>query len=282
MQNTLTAALCQLMVTDHKETNLANAEKMIDEAAGRGADLVVLPEMFNCPYDNQAFPSFAEPIPAGPTARFLSAAAKNRKLWIVGGSIPEMDENGFLYNTSTVFSPGGDLIAKHRKIHLFDVQIEGGVSFQESAMLSPGHQATVFDTPFGRIGLAICYDLRFPELARMMVLHGARILIYPGAFNATTGPAHWELLLRTRAVDNQCFVIGAAPALNPCASYAAYGHSMAVDPWGRIIEQAAQHESLIIARLEMEHIAKVRAELPLLQHRRRDMYALTPVESLLR
>lgn len=163
-------AVCQMKVCDDKDKNIAHALDMIDEASNNGADIVVLPEMFNCPYQNSYFPEFAEEYP-GKTTIALKNSAKKNSIYLVGGSIPEL-ENKNIYNTSFVFDRDGKLIGKHQKMHLFDINVENGVSFKESDTLSAGNKVTVLDTEFGKIGIAICYDIRFPELSRLMALEG--------------------------------------------------------------------------------------------------------------
>jgi predicted amidohydrolase len=195
---------------------------------------------------------------------------------LCGGSIAERD-NGRVYNTAYVFDPDGRCIAKHRKMHLFDIDVTGGQRFFESDTLSPGDSATVFDTPFGTMGLCICYDLRFPELARLMVDAGARVLLVPAAFNLTTGPAHWELLFRCRAVDNQVFTVGTAPARDETASYRSWGHSIVCSPWGEVLQEADEKECVLIAALDLGRVDKVRNELPVLRQRRTDLYRLEQI-----
>ena len=190
MSKTFNAGICQMKVFDDKETNLASATQMVKEAAAEGCRLVVLPEMFSCPYAARHFPVYAEPIP-GMTSGQLSNLAREESICLVAGSIPERGDEGKIYNTSLVFDPEGRMIAKHRKMHLFDVDIPGGITFFESETLSPGQEVTTFATEFGPMGLAICYDMRFPELARAMALQGAKVIIYPAAFNGL--PAlHWK------------------------------------------------------------------------------------------
>ena len=197
-------AQIQMHVTADKAANLRHAEELLRSV--RGADMAILPEMFCCPYDNSCFRAYGEPA-GGAAYQMLSRTAWELGLWLVGGSLPEL-EAGRVYNTSFVFDPQGACVARHRKMHLFDIDVEGGQRFRESDTLSPGNDVTLFDTPWGRMGLCICFDLRFEELCRVMALEGARVLLAPAAFNMTTGPAHWELLLRQRAVDNQCFTVG--------------------------------------------------------------------------
>lgn len=254
-----------------KKENLNQAAIMLQEAAVGGAQLVVLPEMFNCPYDIHCFRDYAEQIPSGETTSYLSNLAHVHDLFLVGGSIPELDDE-LLYNTSIVFNPKGQIIAKHRKAHLFDVQVKNGIKFTESEVLSPGNTATLFETPWGRFGLEICYDIRFPELTRKMVIDGAHLVIVPAAFNMTTGPAHWELLFRSRALDNQIFMLGASPARNPHASYVAYGHSIVVNPWGQVLAQLDEKPGILIIDLDLAQIEEVRESLPVWKQRRDDLY----------
>lgn len=267
----LKVGICQMAVRDSKLENLQRAEAMLSQAKSAGCSIAVLPEMFNCPYTAELFPEYAEQYP-DVTTRMLSASAAKYGMTVIGGSIPEKDEKGRIYNTAFIFDAAGQLLARHRKVHLFDVDIVGGTVFQESKTLSAGDQATVVSIPEITIGVGVCYDIRFSQFARKMTLRGARLLIYPAAFGWTTGPAHWELLLRSRAVDNQVFLIGAAPAKNPAADYQAYGHSMAVDPWGRILAAADEHEAVVVAELDLSQIDKVRAELPILKHWRDEVY----------
>ena len=263
-------ALIQMPVTADKNANLEAAARRLREAAARGTDVAVLPEMFCCPYDNACFRAFGE-SEGGPAQTLLSALAAELRMYVVGGSLPEL-EDGRVYNTSFVYGRRGELLARHRKVHLFDINVEGGQRFLESATLSPGNAVTTFDTEFGLMGLCICFDLRFEELARCMCLRGAKCLFVPAAFNMTTGPAHWELLFRQRAVDNQCFTVGVSPARDETASYVAYGHSIAVDPWGSILCQAGSGEATLYADLDLRRADAVRRQLPILSARRTDLY----------
>jgi predicted amidohydrolase len=204
--------------------------------------------------------------------------AKSYKIHLVAGSMPERDAENRIYNTSYVFDRNGRQIGKHRKMHLFDIHIENKQQFKESDTMTAGDQATVFETEFCKIGLCICYDIRFPELFRLMVGQGAKIIVVPGAFNMTTGPAHWELLFRTRAVDNQVFMIGVAPARNAEAGYISWGHTIMVGPWGNVIGQMDEKEGYILHELDLSQVGKVRTELPLLLHRRSDIYQLNKIK----
>ncbi|KAI5669640.1 hypothetical protein M9H77_19493 [Catharanthus roseus] len=198
--------LCQLSVTDDKERNILHARTAIVEAAEKGAKLVLLPEIWNSPYSNDSFPVYAEDIDAGfdksPSTAMLSEVARLLKVTIIGGSIPERSGDK-LYNTCCVFGTDGELKAKHRKLHLFDIDVPGEFSFMESDTLTAGETPTIVDTEVGRIGIGICHDIRFQELAMLYAARGAHLLCYPGAFNMTTGALLWELLQRARAMDNQ-------------------------------------------------------------------------------
>ena len=264
-------SLCQMNVVDNKEDNVKTASLMIDESVSKNADFIVLPEMFNCPYSNDKFIEYGEEEKNSYTLNKISLLAKKNNVYILAGSIPEKD-NGKLYNTSYLFDKEGNIIAKHRKMHLFDIDVKGKITFKESDVLTAGDSFTIAETDFGKIGIGICYDIRFPELARVMVENGALILFYPGAFNMTTGPAHWELLFRSRALDNQVFCVGVAPALNKDASYHSFGHSIIASPWGEIIAEASEKENLILCEIDLDEIKKVREELPLLKNKREDLY----------
>ncbi|GIL47778.1 hypothetical protein Vafri_3963 [Volvox africanus] len=268
-------AVCQLNVTADKAQNLQTAKKAIQDAAAQGAKLVVLPEMWNCPYSNDSFPTYAEDIEGANSISvdMLSAAAAETGVTLIAGSIPERC-GGRLYNTCCVFSSRGELLAKHRKVHLFDIDIPGKITFKESLTLSPGPGPTVVDTEAGRLGIGICYDIRFPELAQLYAARGCQVLVYPGAFNMTTGPVHWELLARARAVDNQIFVITCSPARNPSSSYQAWGHSTVVGPFAEILATTDHDPTIIYADMDYSQLAERRANMPLVQQKRYDLYAL--------
>ena len=268
-------ALIQMPVTEDRTENLQTACRMLREAAETGIDLAVLPEMFCCPYETDQFRAYGEPQ-GGPVQQTLSALAAELQIYLVAGSLPEL-ENGAVYNTGYVYDRAGRQIAKHRKLHLFDIQVEGGQYFRESDTLSPGNEITTFETEFGTMGLCICFDLRFEELSRCMCLRGARCIFVPAAFNMTTGPAHWELLFRQRAVDNQCFTVGDSPARTESASYVAYGNSLASDPRGTVLCRAGAGEETLYTDLELSRIDAIRRQLPSLSARRTDLYTCTEV-----
>ncbi|KAJ0230692.1 Omega-amidase [Hirschfeldia incana] len=275
--------LCQLSVTSDKSRNISHAKNAIEEAASKGAKLVLLPEIWNIPYSSDSFPVYAEDIDAGgdasPSTAMLSEVSKRLKITIVGGSIPERVGDR-LYNTCCVFGSDGELKAKHRKIHLFDIDIPGKITSMESKTLTAGDTPTVVDTDVGRIGIGICYDIRFQELAMIYAARGAHLLCYPGAFNMTTGPLHWELLQRARATDNQLYVATCSPARDSGAGYVAWGHSTLVGPFGEVLATTEHEEAIIIAEIDYSILEQRRTSLPLNKQRRGDLYQLVDIQRL--
>ena len=260
----------QLLGKATKEETYEHIRALVSRIPDGAADLVMLPEIWNGPYEARLFPTFAEPE-GGPSWQFLSDLARERHVYLCGGSIAER-EGERVYNTAYVFDPDGQQIAKHRKMHLFDIDVKGGQRFFESETLSPGNSVTTFPTPFCTMGLCICYDFRFPELARLMVDQGAKVILVPAAFNMTTGPAHWELLFRSRAVDNQVYTVGTAPARDLSASYHSWGHSIVCSPWGEVLSETDETEGVAITTLDLDRLDAIREQLPLLKHRRTDVY----------
>ncbi|KAL7570424.1 hypothetical protein ACA910_017257 [Epithemia clementina (nom. ined.)] len=288
---TVKVGLCQFRVTEDKEINHQTCSKFIERATKEGSQIIVLPEIWASPYATAAFPDYAEELPSvgqteiekSPSAQVLQRAATQHKVWIVGGSIAEKHE-GNIYNTCLVYNPDGEVVAKHRKVHLFDIDVPGGITFFESDTLSAGQSLTHFDTPWCKIGLGICYDIRFAAYSMLLRQEGCKILIFPGAFNMTTGPAHWELLQRARAVDNQCFVLTASPARTekPAAPgkyphYTAWGHSTAVSPWGDILASANEDEDVVVVDLDLTVAEKIRYSIPISKQMRTDMYKVEQV-----
>ncbi|MDD2217068.1 MAG: carbon-nitrogen hydrolase family protein [Eubacteriales bacterium] len=281
-------ALCQTLgspasdVEQNKKETFYTAEKYIRQAAAEGADFAVLPEMWNCPYSNSYFREYAE-TEKGPTVAKMSDLAKELGIYLIGGTIPERDEESDkLYNTCFAFDRSGNLIGRHRKAHLFDIDIKDriladgtvkkGITFYESKSFSAGDDITIIDTEFCKVGIAICFDIRFPEFFRKMVLQGAKLIILPAAFNMTTGPAHWDLSIRARALDNQIFFAAAAPARDESAPYRAYGNSCVAEPFGSFIAHADEKECLLMAEIDLERLDLVRDELPLLKSLRPEIY----------
>ncbi len=268
-------ALLQTPVGFDKEQMLENACKTVGQAAESGAELVVLPEMFFCPYSNRYFRDYAEPA-GGRVYTAMSQLAKDRGICLVAGSIPEL-EGDRVYNTAFVFGPEGQLLARHRKMHLFDVAFEGGQVFKESDTFTPGDQVTVFDYKGVRFGLCICFDMRFPELSRLMALKGAQAILVPAAFNMTTGPLHWELMFRQRAVDNQVYTLGVAPARDEQGVYVSYGNSILCDPMGKVLARAEARPEVLYGEIDPAVIQQTRRQLPLLSARREDVYRVEQV-----
>lgn len=263
-------ALCQMKGSFDKKESMRIAEKYIREAAENGAQVISLPEMWNCPYSNEYFREYGE-VEDGETVSFLSQLASKLGVYIIGGSIPELDDDK-VYNTSFIFDGKGNLIGKHRKVHLFDIDVKGGIRFMESDTLTAGNDMTVIDTEFCKIGVAICYDVRFPEWFRKMALAGAKLVVLPAAFNMTTGPAHWDLSMRARALDNQIYFAANSPARDESGPYTAYGNSCIVSPWGDFIAHADEKECIIYGDIDIERVDSVRDQLPLLKHRRPELY----------
>jgi len=275
MDRQIIVALIQYTVQEEWLDNVNQVEHLLTAAHRGGAELAVLPEMFVQPYDMTLVPDRAESIPGGPSSLKLSEWARHFKMAIVGGSMAERGSDGKYYNTATLWGPEGEFLAKHRKVHLFDVNLPGGVAFKESSILSPGHQVTVVPVLGMSLGIAVCYDIRFPELARLMTLKGAEMIALPGAFNHVSGPAHWEILLRNRAVENTVWVAGVSGIAPPDAGYQAWGHSMLVDPFGDVVTNMGRAEGVAFSVMDPVRLKDVRERLPVLKQRRDDLYSLT-------
>ncbi len=287
----LKLGVCQIAVSADKVFNIATARAALMEASANEATLAMLPECWNSPYSVKCFPEYAECVPKvgdtleqmseekNPSYKMVSEVAKETNMWVIGGSIPERESDGKLYNTCLVFNPDGKVVAKHRKVHLFDIDVQrddGHFKFKESDSLTAGDDITVVDTPWGGIGIAICYDIRFPELAICMRQKGCNMIAYPGAFNMITGPPHWELLQRARAVDNQVFVITCSPARDTSenAGYKAWGHSSIINPWGEVVEKASHEPANIYADLDLKECTVMRQNVPCWKQKRDDLYTV--------
>ena len=262
-------ALCQIGGSPDKEANIAKADRYIREAAANGAQVIALPEMWNCPYSNEYFRKFAEPAD-GRCVQFMSEIAKELGVYLIGGTIAEL-EDGKVYNTCFCFGREGELLGRHRKVHLFDVDV-GVFRFMESDTLTAGDEVTVIDTEFCRIGVAICYDVRFPDLSMKMALQGAKLIVLPAAFNTTTGPAHWDKLMQVRAMDSQVYFAACAPAQVEDGIFKAYGNSCIADPWSEFIAHADEKECVLYGDIDLDYVDKIRGQLPLLKHRRPEIY----------
>lgn len=260
-------AVCQLNCRADRSANLAAAKDLLAKAAEAGVDLAVLPE-----YTDYLGPAagVGQPEPVdGPFAAAFAAAAAEHQMWVLAGTFRERGpDSQRAYNTSLVFDRAGQLAAAYRKIHLYDVEIPGRVSFHESRALAPGETPVTVDVDGVRVGLSICYDLRFPELYRRLVDDGAQVLVVPAAFMLHTGRDHWEVLLRARAIENQCYVVAAAQIGDHDPGRTCFGRSMVVDPWGLVLAQAPDEIGVTIADLDLARLARIRAELPSLAHRR--------------
>ena len=254
-------SVCQLNSRDNRADNLAGARDPRGRAAAAGAELVVLPE-----YVDYLGP--AEPID-GECAAFFADAARELGIWGHAGSFHETgpDETR-TYNTTLLFSPVGEIVAVYRKIHLYDVEIAGRVSYQESRSVAPGTETVVTAVGGLPVGLSICYDLRFPELYRQLAIAGAKVLVVPAAFMAHTGRDHWEVLLRARAIENQCYVIAAGQIGDHEPSRTCFGRSMIIDPWGTVLAQAPDTVGIVTADLDLARLDTIREELPSLANRR--------------
>lgn len=275
MNKVKVAAIQMGTVADRME-NVRAVRGYLEQLRAYAPDVVVLPEMFCCPYQTENFPVYAEAA-GGPAWQMLAGYAKEYGIYLVAGSMPERDEEGHVYNTSYVFDREGRQIARHRKTHLFDIDVKGGQYFKESDTLTAGNCETVFETEFGLMGVMICYDIRFPEMTRLMVNDGARVVFVPAAFNMTTGPAHWELSFRARALDNQIYMVGCAPMRAPESGYTSWGHSIVTNPWGEVVGQLDEQEGILTAELDLDYEDAVREQLPLLAARRHDVYRLERV-----
>lgn len=277
LSKNLKVALVQLAgSTPDKAYNLNRAATFVERAMREQPDtkLVVLPECFNSPYAVDKFREYSEVISSESTSvKFLSDLARKFQITLVGGSIPELEpETNNVYNTCVIFDEQGNIIGKHRKVHLFDIDIPNGITFKESVTLSGGTQATTVTAPVGKFGVGICYDMRFPELAMLSARQNSFAMIYPSAFNTVTGPMHWHLLARSRSIDNEIYTLLCSPARNLDSSYHAYGHSLVVNPRGEIIAEAGEGEEIIYADLDPKFIEQVRQAIPITFQRRFDVY----------
>ena len=264
-------AVCQMRSGDEPASNIASAQSLLREAADGGADLAILPEFFPFLGPESRLPEVAESVPGGPATQMLAESAAGGDLWIAGGSVPERDGDR-LFNTAPLFDRAGELVARYRKIHLFDVDLEGQPPFRESATFEAGTELVTHPTEDVRVGLAICYDLRFPELFRGLMTLGAELVVLPAQFQHQTGVAHWEVLLRARAIENQCFMAAAAQwgeFGSPEEPRRSYGRSMIVGPWGDVLVEAPDEGSGVwFADLDVADLRRVRKVLPALEHRR--------------
>jgi nitrilase len=268
--NKIRLAALQMASGPQVSANLIEAGRLIEKAAENGASLAVLPENFALMglQDTDKLAAGEQPG-QGPIQDFLAHAAERAKLWLVGGTLPLRAADGKVRASSLVFDAHGNQVGRYDKIHLFDVNVPGTQEcYQESDTVEAGTHALVLDTPFGRLGVAICYDIRFPELFRQMLADGLDLLAIPSAFTARTGAAHWELLVRTRSVENLCYTVAPNQGGFHVNGRETFGHSMIVDPWGKILASHAQGAGVVMAEFDPDHLQRVRQAFPALQHRK--------------
>lgn len=267
----LRASVVQLNSGDDVAANLRRCEHWVGRAAESGASFVVLPENFAIFGSESGKCAAAESLDGayGPIVQSLSAMAKKHKVFLLGGGWPEKSDQPLRpYNTASLFDPAGQLVVSYRKIHLFDVTLPNGVALIESASTTAGDSVVVVDVMGTKVGLSICYDLRFPELYRAMVDRGAQLICVPSAFTAETGKDHWHLLCRARAVESQCWLLAANQWGAHGKGRSTYGHSLVCDPWGTVVAEASDREGFVVAELDMDWEQRIRERLPCLTHRR--------------
>jgi nitrilase len=263
-------AAIQMVSGDDVDANLDEAARLISTAVSAGAEFVVLPENFAImPTKDAGQLRIMERDGDGPIQEFLSAQAHRNHIWLVGGSIPlESSQPSKVRAACLLFNDRGDRVARYDKLHLFDVKLDNGEEYSESLTIEPGESVVVVDSPIGRLGLTICYDLRFPELFREMLGQGAEIFTVPSAFTATTGKVHWEILLRARAIENLAYVIGAGQGGSHSSGRETYGDSIVIDPWGEVINRLARGPGIVTADIDRKRLEDLRRSLPSIEHRR--------------
>ncbi|ELZ77563.1 carbon-nitrogen hydrolase family protein [Haloferax volcanii] len=266
------AAACQLDSRDDKAANVERALGLLDEAAADGADFVAFPEMTTFIGPEERFAEVAEALD-GPTIQRFSEKAREHGVFVHTGSfferIPDSDR---VYNTSALIGPSGEVLDTYRKVHLFDIELDGSVEHRESDYVAPGDRPVTVDTDLATFGLSICYDLRFPGLYRAMAQSGANVLLVPSAFTMHTGKDHWEPLLRARAIENQAYVIAPGQIGDKPSWVETYGRTLVVDPWGNVISKARDREEVVTATIDLSHLDDIRRDMQTLQHARPDVY----------
>lgn len=271
MMRKFMVAAVQMDTQNDKQANWRQMAAFIDEAAAKGAQLVAFPEVVNILSEE---PQYAEAIP-GPTTELLAAKAREHHIWIHGGSISQVNPDGpRTYNTTVLVNPQGEIVARYSKLHNFDMTLPDGSSVRESDRKEPGKEVVTVETELGHLGFAICYDMRFPELFRLMTLAGAQIIFLPANFTMPTGKDHWEPILRARAIENGCYII-APNQVGVKEKFVAYGNSMIVDPWGTVIARASDKPGLILAEIDLDYLDDVRRRNPSVANRRTDVYQLS-------
>jgi predicted amidohydrolase len=268
MTNTLSrVAAIQMISSPSIEENIATARRLIADAAQQGAQLVLLPEYWAAMGMRETDKlGYAEQVDVGPIQEFMAATAREHQIWLIGGTLPLAAQvSDKVLNTMMVYNPAGERVQRYDKIHLFSFT-KGEESYDEARTIVDGHDVTTFEAPFGKVGLSVCYDLRFPELYRAM--GDCTLIVVPAAFTYTTGKAHWEILLRARAIENQCYVLAAAQGGRHKNGRTTWGHSMLIDPWGEVKTVLAEGEGLVIGDIEPHYLSGVRENLPALKHRK--------------
>lgn len=268
----LKVGVIQLNISENKDENIRKALHFIDEAADKGVDVVLLPEYVDFMDEETEIIKKAEPIP-GPISEAFSNKAKEHGIYLNCGSIHEAIDDQYAHNTSLLFNPEGEMIGKYRKIHLYDAHFEDRFSSQESAKIKPGNEIVTVDTEHGKFGMTICYDLRFPEIFRSLALQGAELIFVPAAFPQYTGSMYWEALLRTRAVENQLYIV-AAGQFGVSKSNVFFGSSAIIDPWGTVVAKAPQTEGVTIQEIDLSYVSQVRKNIPTFSHRKPEVYKL--------
>ncbi|HEY8101698.1 MAG TPA: carbon-nitrogen hydrolase family protein [Burkholderiaceae bacterium] len=260
-------AAVQMVSTPDVEQNMASTQRLIAKAAQQGAQLVLLPEYWPIMGMHEADKvEHAEQLDRGPIQAFMSDSARAHKIWLIGGTLPMVaPEANKVLNTVMVYNPAGERVVHYDKIHLFSFA-KGDESYDEARTIVHGDAVKTFDAPFGKVGLSVCYDLRFPELYRAM--GDCALIVVPAAFTYTTGKAHWEILLKARAIENQCYVLASAQGGVHQNGRRTWGHSMLIDPWGEIIAELAEGEGVVIGDIDPHHLQQVRENLPALKHRK--------------
>lgn len=269
-------AVLQIDSQSNKKLNLEKVDTFIDEAASHGAQFIAMPENIHyCGPKDGVFAN-AETIP-GPMSNFFASKAKQHGIWLHCGSIGEIIQNeSKLYNTTLLYNPQGKLAARYEKIHMYDVDIKDGPSTRESDTKKPGERIVVCNTDFCKVGLSICYDMRFPEIYRIMALMGAKLIFVPANYTMFTGKDHWECILKTRAIENQCYIV--APAqIGKKPAFQAYGRSMVINPWGITTACAEDRETIIYAEIDPDYVEQIRNQLPSLKNRHPSAYSW-PIE----
>lgn len=273
----LRVAAIQLNSQNNKEENILKALQFVREAATKGAEFIVLPEYVDFMGEDSEKVGLGESIP-GPTSDAFASVAKEYNIYLHCGSMLEKSDDQRVYNTSILIDGNGDIVGKYRKIHLYDAEFEGRYTIKESDTIKPGNDIVTVDTHFGRVGMTICYDIRFPELFRSLALQGSKVIFVPAAFPLYTGAHHWEILLRARAIENQCYIVAAGQFGTAPPDHVEFGNSMIIDPWGTVLSRAPEKESIIMQDLDLDYIDQVRGKIPCMQHRRPDVYSRPAVQ----